>query len=58
MSERLLQVISKWGHDRDRGYWRRNDSEPWKLLWDSGCHELCKKCQIENVLREFHGRSE
>lgn len=49
MAERLAALVSSWPHQRDRGYYIRKDGTE-ERLWDSGCHNQCRRCEIEKFL--------
>lgn len=56
MAERLASLISRWPHERDRVLVETTlGSDNWRVLFDSGCHDLCHRCEIEKFLNnEVH----
>lgn len=49
MIEELRALAASWPHERDRGYYILPDGTE-QRLWDSGCHELCRRCALEKLL--------
>lgn len=51
----LLALAKSWAHERDRGWIETPfGSGNWYMLWDSNCHETCKRCQLEKLLEKLN----
>lgn len=47
--DQLRALAASWSHERDRGYYVHPDGRE-ERLWDSGCHNLCRRCALERLL--------